>query len=271
MLLNDCKNMINRNIHNDLICSKLSILFDCFDNDEEVVADKNNDVYKIVQNNKQLTLDTNKKGIRALVDINGRERIIKELIIYREEEKTIVLINSSTSLKDGEYVDNKVSAKKITYNEDDIAILSEYKRYLTGTLEGRPDIDELLEVPRAAFGLTFWKDKYMLYKKIERMYYDVAKLTINGNHKKIFSGVVPLNNNNYQELVIDLFMYKKLDFIEIDPWDEDEMNALLDRYEGKVGYGLKKFAEGRSSFFYRSRKDEDYYYDKENNIDFIEE
>jgi hypothetical protein len=271
MLLNDCKNMINRTIRNDLICSKLSELFNYFDNNEEVIADKNNDVYKIVQNNKKLTIDTNSKGIRAIIDCNQRERIIKELIIFKDEENTIVLLNSSISRPDGEYIENKVSAKKITYNEDDIAVLSEYKKYLTGSLEGNPDIDELLEVPRMAFDLGFWQDKYALYKRIERKYYDVALLTINGNHKRIYNGIVPLNNDNYQELVIDTFIYKKLDSIEIDPWDRDEMHALLNRYEGKVGYGLTKFAEGRLEFSYRSKKDEDYYYDKDSGIDFIKE
>ena len=271
MLLNDCKNIINNTINNDLVTSKLNDLFAYFDNSEELYFDNNNDVYRIVQNDNEFILDMNSKGIRAIVDVKNDDRIIKELIIYKESNNTIVIVNTSKSKVDEEYIINDVNAKKVIYDEDDIAILSEYKRYLSGTLEGNPDLDELLEVPRAAFELGFWQDKYELYKRIERKYYDTALLTINGNHKKIFNGIVPLNNNNYQELVIDVFIYKSLELIEIDPWDEDEMFAILDRYEGKVKEGLIKYSKGRLEYRYRSNEDDEYFYDKEANIDFIKE
>ena len=271
MLLNDCKSIINKAINNDLLNSKLNNLFDYFNSIEEIDVNKEENKYTISQNDIKLVLDINKDGIKAIIDVHNKERLIKELMAYKESSDTIIIFNTSKSYIDGEFTTNEVNSKKVTYDENDIAVLSEYKRYLAGSLEGNPDLDDLLEVPRAAFDLGFWQDKYEIYKRIKRMYYDTALLTIDGNHRKIFNGVVPLSNVNYQELGIDVYIYKSLDSIEIDPWYDDEMYAIIDRYEGKVKEGLMEYSKGRSKFSYRSNEDSNYYYDKEIDVDLIKE
>ena len=193
---------------------------------------------------------------------------IVEKVASIDETGFITLITNGISLNDincnGRSCNNWPWSFRKYYTDKGVMSEFEYKSFSEGklseTLE-RSRIDSALYIPRQAFQLGFWDDKYVERTLLVRDKLDTAKILVEDKSQNfMYRSVTQLSLENglsnmsmiggddpYPEEVI----IPPLSTQQIEQMIQSEPNS-------KIAEGLRYYAKGRDSYYYDSRMDKNF-------------
>lgn len=189
--------------------------------------------------------------------------VIEEVVTVDEKSGHMTLttnrawLYADDSMK-GECI-NSTNSEKCDYTSDGIMERREMKDFGTGKLfedYNREGIGSMLHIPRSAFGMSLWSDKYEYRKLLTREKLDTARLVVEDKKKNIkYNATVKLSSqrglkNMYLD---DPALPEDITIMPLLPAEIDEL--IQSEKDPRVAAGLRKYAVGRDQYFYNSRDD----------------
>ena len=117
------------------------------------------------------------------------------------------------------------------------------------------DVDSMLFIPRQLFKMGF---NYNCTKEtiLRREKLDTARYIVKENEEVTYSSTIPLDQQNgLSDMIISNYSSSDFDII-INPLSKEEIDAMLQKESDPiVREGLRKYADGRESYFYDSKED----------------
>lgn len=155
---------------------------------------------------------------------------------------------------------NYTWAEKKYYTSDGVMRDREYKSFGGGSLSesfDRARIDSMLYIPRQAFNLGMWNDKYESRTLLVRDKLDTARVLMEDKTKGIrYSAATILSQEHgLRDMVLPTGFSYQQDVV-INPLSQGEIDGMLQRENNpKVAEGLRVYAAGRDVYFYDSKSD----------------
>lgn len=154
---------------------------------------------------------------------------------------------------------NSTSSEKCDYTSDGIMERRETKIFGTGKLSedyNRAGIGSMLYIPRSAFGMSLWSDKYEDRTLLTREKLDTARLVVEDKKKNIkYNATVQLSSQyGLKNMRLDITdLPEDITIMPLLPAEIDEL--IQSEKDPRVAAGLRKYAVGRDQYFYNSRDD----------------
>lgn len=154
---------------------------------------------------------------------------------------------------------NLTNSEKCDYTSDGIMERREIKDFGTGKLSedySRAGIGSILYIPRNAFGMTLWSDKYEDRTLLTREKLDTARLVVEDKKKNIkYNATVRLSSQHgLKNMYLDVpDLPEDITIMPLLPAEIDEL--IQSEKDPRVAAGLRKYAVGRDQYFYNSRDD----------------
>ena len=192
--------------------------------------------------------------------------VIEQLAKYGDHGEVIIITNTGSVDNiccDNHHYNMNNSVERRVYTKRGVMYEREHKVYATRKGEGyfhRVGAKEMLLLARQAFDYGPWSDTYNRRTLLRREMLDTARLVYeNRGNESNYYGVVPLHKgNSLKDLVID-GEYNKYPMkdVEIPALTEGEVAELLAREtDEKIAEGLGFFAQGRTTYTYKSVENE---------------
>lgn len=189
--------------------------------------------------------------------------VIEEVVTIDEKSGYMTLTTNGALL----YADDSMKgecrnttwSEKCDYTSDGIMERREKKAFGTGKLSeyyNRAGVDSMLYIPRSAFGMFGWSDKYESRKLLTREKLDTAGLVYEDKKKNIkYSATVQLSSQyGLKNMNLDDNEFKEdITIMPLLPAEIDEL--IQSEKDPRVAAGLRKYAVGRDQYFYNSRDD----------------
>lgn len=191
------------------------------------------------------------------------KEVIEEVVTVDEKSGRMTLTTNGAFL----YADdsmkgecrNSTTSEKCDYTSDGIMERRETKVFGNGKLSedyNRAGIDSMLYIPRSAFGMFGWSDKYESRKLLTREKLDTARLVVEDKKKNIkYNATVPLSSQRgLKNMYLDVTdFWEDITIMPLLPAEIDEL--IQSEKDPRVAAGLRKYAVGRDQYFYNSRDD----------------
>lgn len=189
--------------------------------------------------------------------------VIEEVVTIDEKSGYMTLTTNGALL----YADDSMKgecrnttwSEKCDYTSDGIMERREKKAFGTGKLSeyyNRAGVDSMLYIPRSAFGMFGWSDKYESRKLLTREKLDTAGLVYEDKKKNIkYSATVQLSSQyGLKNMNLDDNEFREdITIMPLLPAEIDEL--IQSEKDPRVAAGLRKYAVGRDQYFYNSRDD----------------
>ena len=196
-----------------------------------------------------------------------RQKNVMEQIATLGEHGEVIIVTNKGAIDnigcDNHHYNMNNSVERRVYTKRGVMYEREHKVYATRKGEGyfhRVGAKEMLLLARQAFDYGPWSDTYNRRTLLRREMLDTARLVYeNRGNESNYYGVVPLHKgNSLKDLVID-GEYNKYPMkdVEIPALTEGEVAELLAREtDEKIAEGLGFFAQGRTTYTYKSVENE---------------
>ena len=202
-------------------------------------------------------------------NINGYyqidEKHINEMIAKVDDNGNLI-ISENFSLLDNENcsdkeVNNFTTSERKTFNKNGIMIEREFKSFGENKLQENINdvrIDSALYIPRLAFEVNNFSDKYIERTLLRREMLDTARLLYKDNLNEIeYQTTVKLNEYNGLKNMSIQGYQDYPDDIVISPISKFEIEQKIVREENpKVQEGLRELSIGREEYNYNSKEDQ---------------
>ena len=196
----------------------------------------------------------------------GKQKDAIEIVSSLNKDTGTMSIVSNGSIVDNidaQYgkCNNTTWAEKRDYTAGGVMTRREYKGYSRGELSTSFDnakVDSMLYIPRFAFTPGFWEDKFEEHTIMMRDQLDTAQVIFEDRPRKIeYRSVLPLNQEHGLRDMALLGGYDPYpENTEIKPLSQEEIEEMIRRENNpKVEEDLRKYATGRSTYYYNSADD----------------
>lgn len=189
--------------------------------------------------------------------------VIEEVVTIDEKSGYMTLTTNGALL----YADDSMKgecrnttwSEECDYTSDGIMERRELKDFGTGKLSedyNRAEVGSMLYIPRNAFGMFGWSDKYEERKLLTREKLDTARLVYEDKKKNIkYNATVQLTSQyGLKNMRLDIPAFPEdIIIMPLLPAEIDEL--IQSEKDPRVAAGLKKYAVGRDQYFYNSRDD----------------
>ncbi|HAB67139.1 MAG TPA: hypothetical protein DCE23_07205 [Firmicutes bacterium] len=192
-----------------------------------------------------------------------KEKRVIEKKAERNENNEVVLTTSGAIVRN---IDNNTKslnrsfAERKIYDEYGVMKDREFRTYPEMPLNDHIDklkIDSILYIPRLVFVGGFMSDEYETRTVMVRHMLDTARVLVdNRKEEKKFIGEIPLNREHgLKNMELDKeFNYPKE--VLIKPMSNEELEELIRKERNSVvGEGLRRYAKGRTEYYYSSVED----------------
>lgn len=189
--------------------------------------------------------------------------VIEEVVTIDEKSGYMTLTTNGALLYADDSMKGECSnttwSEKCDYTSDGIMERRDKKDFGTGKLSeyyNMAGVGSMLYIPRRAFEMFGWSDRYEKRETLVREKLDTARLVYEDKEKNIkYNATVQLSsqyglknmNLDYNEFREDITIMPLL------PAEIDEL--IQSEKDPRVAAGLKKYAVGRDQYFYNSRDD----------------
>lgn len=189
--------------------------------------------------------------------------VIEEVVTVDEKSGHMTLTKNAAFLYADDSMkgecENSTNSEKCDYTSDGIMERREIKDFGTGKLSedyNRAGIGSMLHIPRSAFGMSWWSDKYEYRELLTREKLDTARLVVEDKKKNIkYNATVRLSSQCGLKNMY-LYMPALPEDITIMPLLPAEIDELIQsEKDPRVAAGLRKYAVGRDQYFYNSSDD----------------
>lgn len=192
-----------------------------------------------------------------------QKNVVEEVTTISESGFITLITNGSTIDNidcDMDRCNNYTWSEKKYYTSDGVMRDREYKSFGGGELSesfDRASIDSMLYIPRQAFNLGMWNDKYESRTLLVRDKLDTARVLTEDKTKGIrYSATTILSQEHgLRDMVLPAGFSYQQDVI-ITPLSQGEIDEIIQRESSqKVAEGLKGYAAGRDTYSYDSKSD----------------
>lgn len=207
------------------------------------------------------------KEEKPFVGTNGqtiREKSVVEEVATIDESGFITLTTNGSMVDNFDCgvgkCNNSTWAEKKFYTSDGVMINREYKGFSRKELIedfDRARVDSMLYIPRRAFDLGFWHDKYETRTLLTREKLDTARIFSEDKTRGIrYNATTPLNQEHgLRDMVLpggDPYPQN----VVISPLSQEQIEAMIQKESNpKVKKGLREYAVDREIYFYNSSDD----------------
>lgn len=196
---------------------------------------------------------------------NIREKRVIEEVANIDKYGFITLTTNSSMVDDIDCgigkCNNFTWSEKKYYTPDGVMAEREEKTFTRGELSedfDRTRIDSMLYIPRQAFDIGFWHDKYKSRTLLVRDKLDTARIIKEDKTKGIrYNSIIPLNQQyGLRDMILSGGYNPYPQNVIIPPLSQKEIESMIQRESNpKVAEGLRKYAINRNTYSYDSTKD----------------
>lgn len=206
---------------------------------------------------------------RPYVGTNGqtvREKSIVEKVATIDKTSGFMTLDTNGAVLDNidcsvGKCNNSIWAEKSSYTSNGIMDKKEYKGFPREELSedfDRARIDSALYVPRKAFDMGMWYDRYHTRTLLVRDKLDTARLVTDDRTQGFrYNGIVPLNQEHGLRDMVQIGGFSpEQNNVVISPLSPEEIEKMIQRESNpKVQEGLRQYAAGRENYYYNSAED----------------
>lgn len=154
---------------------------------------------------------------------------------------------------------NTTWSEKCDYTSDGIMKIRDKKDFGTGKLSeyyNMAGVGSMLYIPRRAFEMFGWSDRYEKRETLVREKLDTARLVVEDKKNNIkYNATVKLSSQRgLKNMYLDIpVLPEDITIMPLLPAEIDEL--IQSEEDPRVAAGLRKYAVGRDQYFYNSRDD----------------
>lgn len=189
--------------------------------------------------------------------------VIEEVVTIDEKSGYMTLTTNGASLYADDSMKGECSnttwSEKCDYTSDGIMEIREKKNFGTGKLSeyyNMAGVGSMLYIPRRAFEMFGWSDRYEKRETLVREKLDTARLVVEDKKKNIkYNATVRLSSQRgLKNMYLDIpDLPEDITIMPLLPAEIDEL--IQSEKDPRVAAGLRKYAVGRDQYFYNSRDD----------------